>query len=121
MVEKFIALRDKTAEIRKRHQEELAKYNLVMGQLEAWLLGSLHDAKVKSMRSDHGTFFITVRTSARVASWTDALTFIRDNEAWELLEARVSSTAAQAIVLETGQAVPGVEITREETLSVRRA
>jgi hypothetical protein len=121
MVEKFLALRAKTAELRKRQAAEMAPYNLIMGKIEGWLLNELHTNRVNSMRANAGTFFTSKRTSATVVSWAQALDFVRDNEAWELLEARVSSTAAQAIMQERGEAIPGVKISTEETLSVRAA
>lgn len=121
MVEKFVALRDKVAEIKKRHSEELAKYNLAMGTLEAWLLDALNKAGVDSMRAPKGTFYKTTHSSVTVNRWSQTLEYIQEHEAWELLEARVSKTAVEAIIADTGQSIPGVVISRATSLNVRRA
>lgn len=121
MVEKFIALRDKVAEIKKRHADELNPYALVMGSLEGWMLDALNTHGMSSMRANAGTFFTTTRTSAKVTSWATVLDYIREKEAWELLEARVNKTAAEAIINETGAAIPGVTTSTEIVLNVRRS
>ncbi len=120
-VEKFVALRDKIAEIKKRHVMELAPYNGALAALEGWLLDDLNTAHVEQMRALSGTVYKSVRTSASVVSWTETLDFIKATEAWELLEARVSKIAVEAIIEETKQPVPGVKIAREIILNVRRA
>jgi hypothetical protein len=120
-IEKFVAIRDKIAEIKKRHTEELSRYNLALATLEAWLIDDLNKAGVDSMRATHGTIFKTERTSCRVSDWSATLDFIRQNEAWDLLEARVSKTAAQAIVEDIKAPIPGVVIDSEYVLNVRRA
>jgi hypothetical protein len=120
MVAKFVALRDKIAEMKKRHTDELAPYNLAMGTLEAWLLDVLNTNHATSMRFDAGTPYTTTRTSVKVDEWSTVLGFIREHEAWELLEARVNKTALEAIIGDTGTNIPGVSVSRELVLNVRR-
>lgn len=121
LVEKYIALRDKKKEITERHKKELEPYNLNLGLMEAALLDILLSNKADNMKLAVGTFYKTTRTSAVVTKWADVLDFVREKDAWELLEARVSSTAAQAILEETQAPIPGVEIKRETNLNVRRS
>ncbi len=121
LVEKFIALRDKVAEIKKRHTAELAPFHVAMATLEAGMLDALNKSGAHSMRTEAGTFYTTTLTSASVQQWSEVLDFIRTKEAWELLEARVNKTAAEAIMDETKQPIPGVKITRTVNLNVRRA
>lgn len=121
IVAKYVALRDKAAEIKKRHTEELSRFNVAMGMLEGWMLDKLNAAGIESARTDSGTAYKSTRTSAKVVNWTETLAFIREQEAWDLLEARVSKTAAEAIIDETKQPIPGVSVTRETTINVRRS
>lgn len=121
MIDKYLRLRDKTKAIKERHSEELAPYSNAMNTLEAWLLECLNEAKLKSVSSPHGTAYKTTRTSAKVTDWTAVLTFIRKHEAWDLLEARVSKLAAETIIEETKQPIPGVETSSEVCCNVRRA
>lgn len=120
MVSKFLALRDRVEEIRTRQAEELAPYKQAMLDLEAQMLGVLNAQGVESMKSAPGTFFKTTRTSVTVSSFQEVLDFIRATDAWELLEARVSKTAVAAIMEDTKLPVPGVTVTRETVVQVRR-
>jgi hypothetical protein len=121
MVEKYIALRDKVGEIKKRHAAELERYHTVMDTLEAMLLDVLNQHQANSMRVEGGTFYKSTRSTPRVTNWQAALSYIREHEAWDLLEARVAKNAAQAVIEETKAGIPGVEVTRETVVHVRRA
>lgn len=120
MVAKFIALRDKVATMKKKHTDELAPYNVAMATLEAMLIDVLNRNGVESMRAPAGTFYTTTRTSAKVENFTDVLQYIKDNDAWELLESRVAKSAVEAIIADTGSNIPGVVVSRELVLNVRR-
>lgn len=121
-VEKFLALRDRKAAIEKRHKDELVPFNLAMAKLEGIMLDTLNANGVDSMRAaDIGTAYKTTRTSTKVTDWNQTLEFIRTKELWELLEARVSKTAAEAIMSETQAPIPGVTTSRETVIGVRRA
>lgn len=121
LVEKYVALRDKKAEIKKRQTEELSRYDLAMSQLEAMMLDILNATGAESMRTNSGTMFKTMRTSTKVMDWSATLEFIKTNNAWDLLEARVSKVAVEAIMAETQQPIPGVATNREIVLNVRRS
>lgn len=121
MVDRFVRLRDKVAKIKKEHTAELEPFNAAMDTLEGLLIGVLNTNSVTSMRSEHGTIYTSSRVTAKVVRWSQALEYIQQNEAWELLDARVSKVAAEAIITESGQPIPGVEMTRETTLNVRRS
>ena len=120
MVAKYIALRDKTDAIKKVHQAELAKYNLALGTLEGWMLNVLNTNHAESMRAEAGTAYTSTTSSAKVEDWGAVMEFIRTNDAWDLLEKRVSKIAVEAIVQETKQPIPGVAIVRDTRLNVRR-
>jgi hypothetical protein len=121
LIESYVKLRDKKKEVEDRHKLELAPFKSTMDQLEAWLLEALNAAGLKSMSSPHGTAFRATRTHAVVREWQATLDYIRSNQAWDLLEARVSKNAALAIISETNLPIPGVETSFEVVCNVRRA
>ncbi len=117
----YIKLRDKKKEIKKRHQDELAPINAKMMMIENWLMGELNRAGVDNMRKKGiGTVFLSNRTSAKVTSWEDVLTFIRENELWHMLEHRVGKSAVDEYIEANGEPPPGVEISVERTVNIRR-
>lgn len=121
LVEKFILLRDKKAEIEKRHKTELAPFNLIMGQFEAFMLDDLNQIGGESLKTEHGTIYKSTRTSATVKDWPATFEYIRSNDLWDMLEHRVSKTAVLADIEEKGAPVPGVNVTQDITLNIRRA
>ena len=52
---KYIELRDRKAEITKRHQEELAPLNEAMNNIEAWLLNQMNTLGVDTLKNKAGT------------------------------------------------------------------
>lgn len=120
LIRTYVALRDKIRDIEKAHVEQLRPYREALAYREANLLEALDRAGLQHMKSPHGTAFKSVRTSAKVVDWPATLGYIREREAWDLLEARVSKTAAVAITEDTKQPIPGVEISSELTINVRR-
>lgn len=121
MIEKFIALRDKVAEIKKLHTKQLEPYGQAMSTLEGMLLAELDKADLSSMKADAGTVYKSTETSVVVKDWPETFGYIKTNELWDLLEARVSKSATLTTVQETGKPVPGVQISQATVLRVRRS
>ena len=121
LVEMYVLLRDRVAEIKQRHKDELARPTLAMAKLEGLMLDALNASNVQSMRANQGTFYKINRTSCTVEDWSTVLDYIRQNNLWELLESRVSKSAVEAIVADTGAVPPGVKITTFVDVGIRRA
>jgi hypothetical protein len=121
LIAKYVALRDKVADIKKAQVAQLAPYNDAMAMLEGILLDKLNQAGEESVRTASGTAYKTARVSVTCNAWSQTLEYIQTHEAWDLLDARVSKTAAQAIIEETGQPIPGVVVRTDIGLNVRRS
>jgi hypothetical protein len=121
LIDKYIKIRDKKAAQKKIYEADLARYTNTMAQIEAALLDAMNQGNLKAMSAPTGTAYKSLRTSAKVTDWPAALAFIREHEAWDLLEARVSKIAAQAIIEETNLPIPGVETSSEVCCNVQRA
>jgi hypothetical protein len=121
LIEKYIQLRDKIKEIKDLHKKQLEPYGQALARLEALLLTALDTAGVENMRARSGTVYKAVSTSVTVQDWPIALGFIQETGLWDLLEARVSKTAAVQTIEELGRPIPGVAVAQAVTLHVRRA
>ena len=116
----YIRLRNEKGAIEKRHKEELAPLREKLERLEAWLLSMLNRQGVESTRTDAGTAYKSVRTSAKVVDWEATLAFIQENELWHMLEHRVSKTAIEEYAEQTGAVPPGIDVVQELRVNVRR-
>ena len=121
LIDSYVKLRDRKKQLEDQHKQTLAPYNDALSRIEGHLLEAMNATGLSSMKSAHGTAYKSMRTSAKVVDWAATLTYVRENNAWDLLEARVSKLAAQEVIKETNKPIPGVETTSELCVNVRRA
>lgn len=121
LIEMYVKLRDREGETKKRHTEELLPMRRVMLAIEGALMKRLLERSTTSTKGPSGTAYMSEDTSVQVRAWSETFGFIQNKELWELLEARVSKTAALAYMGETGEEIPGVVVRRENKVHVRRS
>lgn len=119
LIERYIKLRNRVAEIKERHKDELQTFTTVMRRIENTLLEHLAETNLNAVKGDAGTAYQQVMTSVTVDDWDQTLTYVRKQEAWDLLEARVSKQAALTLIEESQQPIPGVKISQVLVLRVR--
>lgn len=121
LIQKFIQLRDKIAEIKKAQAKQLEPFIEMQTRLDGLLTQALNDAGLDSMRCDAGTVYRSTVRSVTVQDWPATFEFIQTNQLWDLLERRVSKTAAVAVIEETGKPIPGLKVDQASVLHVRRS
>lgn len=119
-VEAYIKLRDTVDDLKKRQSEEMKPYREKMGLLEAFFLQELNRQNAEKVGTAHGTAFKTTRSSSKVEDWEEVLKFIREHDLWHMLERRVAKTAVEEYLEAHGELPPGVTISREVVVQVRR-
>jgi hypothetical protein len=119
MTERYLQLRARIKQLEDKHKEELKPYLDIKFQLETALLDHLNKNGLDSTKCKSGTAFKSTVTQVTVRDWAATLGYIRTQEAWDLLEARVAKSAAVEIVTDTQEPIPGVEITQATVLRVR--
>lgn len=120
-IQKSLQLRDKIKEIESSHKEELAPYKEAKNTLDNAILALLQKSGVQSAKSDHGTAYLSTRTSSPVTDWEEFREFVVKEELWHLLYQRASTKAVEEYLEETGDIPPGVKVSREITLNVRKS
>lgn len=120
IVAAYIKLRDMKDATSRRHKEELAPINEKMGKLEAWLQKHLQAEGVDSMKTKAGTAFLQSSSSATVRDWPATLDWIKEQDEWSFLEARVNKTAVKDYMESTGDIPPGVDFKTTIVTRVRR-
>lgn len=116
----YIKLRDMKTDMERRHKEELAKIKEEMERIEMWLQRALLAEGAESIKTAEGTAFLQSATSATVKDWSAALDYIRDNNEWSLLEARVNKTAIKDFIESNGSPPPGIDFNTTLVTRVRR-
>lgn len=118
----YLKLREQKAKMAERHQEEMAPLNENQTKLETFMLALLNKANVDSMAfKGVGTMFKKEHTSVTAEEWDATLQWIRDKEAWEFLERRVSKTVVMEYAETHGEYPPGLKVTNTTVVQVRKS
>lgn len=120
LVAAYVMLRDQKKEMMDRHKAELEPINTKMALVENAMLDALNGQQAESVRTEHGTMYKLKRTSTKVVDWDVALAYILDNDLEHMLERRVSKSAVEEFLAANGELPPGVAMTTDITVGVRR-
>ena len=121
LVDMYIQLRDRRSQRKKDFEESDSSDKAYQDKIEGVLMAHFNENGVDRVGCASGTAYKTIRTSAVVADWDTVLNFIKDKDAWEMLEHRVSKKAVEEYVSENEALPPGVNVTREAVVNVRRS
>lgn len=117
----YIRGRDLLEALKKQHRAEEARVQTVLDKLEAGFLEALNSQGLQHIASPQGTIYKSERVSATVADWPLLLDWIRQQNAWDFLERRVSKAAVEQGLQDNGSLPPGVNLSRAFIVNVRRA
>ena len=116
----YMKQRLKKEAIEAAAKAEAKVYKEKMTKLEAWLKVKADEDGVTSFKTDSGTAFLTTTDFAAVADWDSVLNFIRDNDAYDMLEKRVSKMAVRGYI-EANKSVPaGVNYGTKLDINIRK-
>jgi hypothetical protein len=118
----YIRLRDKKAEMKSAFDANVAPLNEKMDKLEAKLLEIFNKTGMDSVKTEFGTAYTAVRTTASIADREVFMDFVKANEEWSLLEIRAAKSAIEQFRSANDDALPpGVNMREERVVNVRRS
>lgn len=121
LVERYILLRDKKAELKGDYERKVDNVDIALGKIENFLLKHLNDSQSEAVRTKAGTFYKQERTSATVADWDSVLNWVKSGEHWSMLEKRVSKSFVEAFKEAHNDLPPGINWRSEIVVNVRRS
>mgnify|MGYP000922510584 CR=1 FL=1 len=120
VIDAYVKLRDKKAAIDAEAKEKTKDIRANLEQLEAFIMKQADAQGVTSFKTKHGTAFVTSVDTATVADWDAVLDFIRENEAYDMLERRVNKTAVRGYIDANSKVPSGVNFGSRLSINVRR-
>jgi hypothetical protein len=120
VVATYMKLRDQKAAIEGEVKDKLTTIKNKMEKLESWIKVQADLQGVTSFKTKHGTAFLTTTDYANVENWDAVIGFIRDNEAYDMLEKRVSKTAVRGYIEQTKAVPPGVNYGTKLEVNIRK-
>ena len=116
----YMKLRSQKEAIEAQMKEQTAAIKAKMEKLESWIKEQADIQGVTSFKTKHGTAFLTTTDYANVADWDAMLAFVRENEAYDLFEKRVSKVAVRGYIEQTKAVPPGVNYGTRLDVNIRK-
>ncbi len=116
----YIKLRAQKEAVEADVKDQLANIKVKMSKLEAWIQAKSDETGVKSFKTDHGTAFMSTSDFASVGDWDAVLNFIKDNDAYDMLNKAVNKKAVREYLDINGAVPNGVNFGTKISVSVRR-
>lgn len=122
LVETYIKLRQKLSQLEAEYDEKKRPLKEAQEKIEALMLVKFGEMGVDSMKTQAGTAYIAVRSSATVADWDSFREFLdRQDDPYMFVERRVSKTAVEQYkAAHKNDLPPGINWREERVVNFRR-
>jgi len=120
VIKTYMKLRTQKEVVEAEAKDKVATVKEKMLKIEAWLKAKADADGVTSFKTDHGTAFLTTTDFANVDDWDAVLRFIREEEAFDMLEKRISKTAVRGYIETNKEVPPGVKYGTKLDINVRK-
>jgi hypothetical protein len=120
VVATYMKLRSQKESIEAEVKDRVSTIKAKMEKLEAWIKEQADAQGVTSFKTKHGTAFLTTTDYANVADWDAVLDFIRTQEAFDMLEKRISKIAVRGYIEANKAVPPGVNYGTKLEVNIRK-
>lgn len=120
-VEQYVRLRDKIKALDDEHKLKMKPYKEALEKLNGSMLTHLMQIGAENVRTEHGTVYRNTKTSATLADPDAFMSFVVENEAWDLMDRKANVTAVRDYLAENNALPPGVNFNQTVEVGVRRA
>jgi len=116
----YIKYRNQKEALEAEIKDQVKELKDKMSKLEAWIKTKADADGVTSFKTAHGTAFVTTNDYANVADWDAVLSFIKENDAYDMLEKRVSKNAVRGYIEQNKTVPSGVNYGTRIDVNVRK-
>ena len=122
MTEVYLKIKDKREKLSAEFREADEKLISQQNKIKSALLGYLKENDIKSVKTDVGTFYRTVKQKYWTSDWESMHKFILEHEVPEFLEKRLHQGAVKGFLEENPELLPkGLNVDSEYAVTVRKA
>ena len=113
----YVKIRDKRREL-SAQDDKLRKQ---LEQVSIAMLEICNEQGASTVRTEHGTVSVRSSTNYWTSDWEAFYAFVRDNDAFYLMQKRLSSTAIQQFLDENEEAnIPGLNVKSEQSVVITK-
>ena len=120
LVKLYIALRDRRSTRKRAYEMEDESDKGKQEKIEGILLHRFQEGGMESVRTAHGTAYKETKTSCSCADRQMFFEFVKENELFDLLEARPAKTVVDQYVEAHGELPPGINYSQTVVIKIRR-
>jgi hypothetical protein len=118
----YLKIRDAKDALTNEYKKAAADFDAQMDVLEAEMLEVCKAMNASSIRTSHGTVIRSVKSKYWTGDWDSMYRFIKEHDAFGLLEKRLHQTNMKEFLTENPDTFPiGMNVENAFTVIVRRA
>ena len=118
----YLKIRDKRAENKREFENVDKDLEEQQKMLAEQMLDTCKEMNADSIRTPHGTIIRSVKSKYWTGDWDSMYNFIKEHDAFGLLEKRLHQTNMKDFLNENPDVMPmGLNVENEYTIVVRRA
>lgn len=118
----YLKIRDKRAENKREFENGDKDLEEQQKMLAEQMLDTCKEMNADSIRTPHGTIIRSVKSKYWTGDWDSMYNFIKEHDAFGLLERRLHQTNMKDFLNENPDVMPmGLNVENEYTIVVRRA
>lgn len=120
MVQKYIQLRDKKAELKKAFDTSVESIDKALSKCEAFFMAKMKESGLESLPTEFGVPYQQKRTSCSVADPQAFKAWLHETGQWECADIRAAKKNIETFVEENQDLPPGLNWHAEIVVNVRR-
>ena len=120
LITAYLEIRDKKRLMEHEFKERLAPFNETLDKIEMALAKVMEDTGLDNLPGGGGTAYRSTRTNVKVDDWDAFMFWVVENGHWHMVERRAAKTAVEEVLAETKELPPGVSMTKEYVVQVRK-
>ncbi len=121
LVKVYRKMRDTLKEREEAHKQELAELREQMDEVSATLLEFLNDNNLDNVKTPEGTVSRRVNTRYWTSDWEQLYDFVKEHDAFALLERRIHNTNMRQFLEENPDLLPrGLQVDNRYIIQVRK-
>jgi hypothetical protein len=118
----YLKLRTEVERIEAAAKAETAKLKAQMQDLETWVTVKAQEEGLESIKAKGvGTAYWSTHHSCTVASRDAFFAYVKEHDAFDLLENRASKSAVKSFIEAAGEPPPGVNFSSVRVFNLRKA
>ena len=122
IVERYVQLRDRKAELKKAYDASVADIDTGMEKIENYLLKTLQEMGTEAFKTASGTAYVTTKTSATIRDWDQFKVFLSEqDDPFYFLDRRANKTAVEEYTKEHSDLPAGINWTAIKAVNIRRS